>query len=297
MAAPACRVRRPSPGRGAAGQDLHVVAPLRQHPAGAVAVLAAAVAAMVIVNHLRDVAQPDLLEVDEQADSIDGDEYRAAIPVAGRAMVRWLSAPPPSRRPALRLPLPACAGSAACWRSGALAARCPATPSCGRRHRRTRRGRSPDGKAVLLEIALDPAEELFPDAEAGPADEGLGRHPPRAVMRRDRAPVGVVPMPPEDRVDGPLEIVRLRLAARPAAFEQWHEYGPLRLGQHQIPLAHDSAANHITKGNLLLQSGYPPPVALCQLAATGKEARSFVFEHDPERINLFVASKIRYFGL
>ncbi len=189
--------------------------------------------------------------------------------VAGRAMVR-MSALPPSRRPALRLPRPACAGSAACWRSGVLAARCPAIPSCGRRHRRTRRGRSPDGKAVLLEIALDPAEELFPDAEAGPADEGLGRHPPRAVMRRNRAPVGVVPMPPEDRVDGPLEIMRLRLAARPAAFEQWHEYGPLRLGQHQIPLAHDSAANHITKGNLLLQSGYPPPVALCRLAATGE---------------------------
>ncbi len=49
---------------------------------------------MVIINHLRDVAQPDLLEVDEQADAVDGDEYRAAIQVAGRVMVRMAARAP-----------------------------------------------------------------------------------------------------------------------------------------------------------------------------------------------------------
>ncbi|BCM84420.1 hypothetical protein [Methylobacterium indicum] len=46
---------RPDEAEGVA-RALYVVAPLRQHPVGAVAVLAAA--AMVTINHLRDVAQP-----------------------------------------------------------------------------------------------------------------------------------------------------------------------------------------------------------------------------------------------
>ena len=52
-----------------------------------------------------------------------------------------------------------------------------------------------EGDAALL----DQAEEALPDAEPGPADEGLRRLPPGPEFGRDAPPLGAVLVPPEDR--------------------------------------------------------------------------------------------------
>ncbi len=48
-------------------------------------------------------------------------------------------------------------------------------------------------------LVLGQGQELLPDAKPGPADEGLGRHPPGPELRRDRPPFCAVLMTPEDR--------------------------------------------------------------------------------------------------
>src|SRR5919107_6267801 len=50
---------------------------------------------------------------------------------------------------------------------------------------------------------LGTLKEAFPDAELGPAQEGLGRHPPRAQLGWDGAPLGAVLHAPDDGLKGP----------------------------------------------------------------------------------------------
>src|SRR5215204_6594601 len=61
--------------------------------------------------------------------------------------------------------------------------------------------------------ALGPAmplrrlQQAFPGAQARPAAEGLRRHPPRAQLGRDLAPLRAVVVPPDDRLDGAAQVV------------------------------------------------------------------------------------------
>ena len=75
---------------------------------------------------------------------------------------------------------------------------------------------SPDNGAVHEDHAqLGPAirlgglDEPFPDAELGPADEGLSRHPPRAELGWDRTPLGAILYAPDDRFESPAQVGEL----------------------------------------------------------------------------------------
>ena len=53
---------------------------------------------------------------------------------------------------------------------------------------------------------LGDLEQALPDAELGPAQEGLRGHPPRAEFSRDGAPFGAVLHALEDGFDSPAQI-------------------------------------------------------------------------------------------
>jgi len=53
-----------------------------------------------------------------------------------------------------------------------------------------------EGHPKLPALLLDPREQAFLDIEPGPANKGLGRHPPGPEFTRHRAPLGAVVMPP-----------------------------------------------------------------------------------------------------
>jgi hypothetical protein len=85
---------------------------------------------------------------------------------------------------------------------------------------------SPDGGAIDEGHAerdaalLDKVEQVLPHALLGPADEELCRQPPRAEFGRNAAPLGPVLMPPDDRRDGPSQLLRRCLAAGPHRLDQ-----------------------------------------------------------------------------
>jgi hypothetical protein len=67
---------------------------------------------------------------------------------------------------------------------------------------------------------LSTGQQALPHAQLGPADEGLGGHPPRPEFSRDGPPHGSILMSPDDGLDGAPEIVMLRLALWAAFFNQ-----------------------------------------------------------------------------
>ena len=82
----------------------------------------------------------------------------------------------------------------------------------------------PDGSAVdNRHVKRDPTlmhqlEPTFLDALPGPVDEQLCSQPPRAKLRGDAAPLGLVLVPSRDCRNGPPQPFRRRLAARPNLF-------------------------------------------------------------------------------
>jgi hypothetical protein len=63
---------------------------------------------------------------------------------------------------------------------------------------------------------LSKPQQAFPDTKASPTDEGLRGARPGTKLSRDGAPLGPVLMPPEDGRDRAAQILRRRLAPRPA---------------------------------------------------------------------------------
>src|SRR4051812_30042827 len=72
--------------------------------------------------------------------------------------------------------------------------------------------RPDDGAIHEDQTQLGPAcrlgtlKEAFPDAELGPAQEGLRGHPPRAELSRDGAPLGAVLHAPDDSLKSPAQV-------------------------------------------------------------------------------------------
>ena len=91
--------------------------------------------------------------------------------------------------------------------------------------------------------ALGPAmplrrlQQAFPGAQARPAAEGLRRHPPRAQLGRDLAPLRAVVVPPDDRLDGAAQVVVVGLVRRAARRDQRGKHLPLRVRQNLQPVS------------------------------------------------------------
>src|SRR5215217_6369105 len=99
--------------------------------------------------------------------------------------------------------------------------RCCASPSI--------RSQAPSRDPATL---LRQPQHSLPGAQPRPAAEGLRRHPPRAQLGRDLAPLRATVVPPDDRLDGAAQVVRLRLVPRTARRDprgQQLPQGPLGL--------------------------------------------------------------------
>jgi hypothetical protein len=79
---------------------------------------------------------------------------------------------------------------------------------------------------------LSTGQQALPHAQLGPADEGLGGHPPRPEISRDGSPLGSILVAPDDGLDGAPQIVMLRLALWAAFFNQRRQHSPLHLRQN-----------------------------------------------------------------
>jgi hypothetical protein len=88
-----------------------------------------------------------------------------------------------------------------------------------------------EGHAEGDAAPLDPFEQAVPDAKPRPADEGLRRLPPGPEFGRDAPPLRAVLVPPEDRLDGPAQVLVRHLAVRPNLVDQRLQRRPLRIGQ------------------------------------------------------------------
>ena len=103
--------------------------------------------------------------------------------------------------------------------------------------------RSDDRRVHKDQAQLGPAcrlgtlKEAFPDAELGPAQEGLGRHPPRAEFSRDGAPFGTVLHAPEDGFDSPAQVGELAPCLGSHGLDQRLNRTPLGIGEHRHGLA------------------------------------------------------------
>jgi hypothetical protein len=75
-------------------------------------------------------------------------------------------------------------------------------------------------------------EQALPDAEPGPADDGLRCSPPRTKFLRDAPPLGAVLVAPEDCADRLPQILMRLLAVRPNLVDQRLQHRPLRVRQH-----------------------------------------------------------------
>src|SRR3712207_984143 len=78
--------------------------------------------------------------------------------------------------------------------------------------------------------------QALPEAPLGPAGEQRRGQPPRAKFGRDAAPLGPVLVPPENRRDGPPQLLGRCLAAGPHLFDQRLPGRPRRVGEDLAPV-------------------------------------------------------------
>src|SRR4051812_42055541 len=79
---------------------------------------------------------------------------------------------------------------------------------------------------------LGEEQQALPHAQAGPAEEGLGRPRPRPQVSRNGPPLGSILMPPDDRRQRAPQILRLRLTLGPTRLNQRLQAHPVRVRQH-----------------------------------------------------------------
>jgi hypothetical protein len=106
-----------------------------------------------------------------------------------------------------------------------------------------------EGHAERHAALLDEVEQALPNAPLRPADEQLRRQPPRAEFGRDPAPLGAVLVPPEDRRDGPPQVLGRCLPTRPHLVDQRLPLGPsgVRENLASIPISHAESMGTASK--------------------------------------------------
>jgi len=103
--------------------------------------------------------------------------------------------------------------------------------------------RPDDGAIHENKAQLGPAcrlgtlKEAFPDAELRPAQEGLGRHPPRAQLGWDGAPLGAVLHAPDDGLKGPAQVGEFAPCLGSHSLDQRLHRSPLGIGEDHHGIA------------------------------------------------------------
>ena len=120
--------------------------------------------------------------------------------------------------------------------------------------------RSDDRRVHKDHAQLGPAcrlgdlEQAFPDAELGPAQKGLGRHPPRAQLGWDGAPFGAVLHAPEDGFDSPAQVGELAPCLRSHSLDQRLNRTPLGIGEHRHGIASSYLDREMPRGSTTRKS-------------------------------------------
>src|SRR5215208_2763891 len=110
--------------------------------------------------------------------------------------------------------------------------------------------RHPELDAPLLGQKQQP----LPDAQVGPADEGLRRPRPGTQLSRNGAPLGPVLMPPDNGRNRAPQILGRGLALGPARLDQRLQLHPVRVRQHR-PLLSPGGANRPSSQTVQARTG------------------------------------------
>jgi hypothetical protein len=86
-----------------------------------------------------------------------------------------------------------------------------------------------EGHAERHALLLHQRQQALPDTSLGPADEDLRRQPPRLEIVRHAAPLRAVLMPPEDRRNGPAQLLQRCFAVWPGLLDQRLPHCPDRI--------------------------------------------------------------------
>ena len=79
---------------------------------------------------------------------------------------------------------------------------------------------------------LHQRKQAVPHPEPRPTDEGLGGHPPGAVLGGYGAPFGAIVVPPQDRAHRAPQVAQRNFRRRANRLDQGFKHQPLRVRQH-----------------------------------------------------------------